>query len=109
MLKVRVLEATEKVPPILEVGDVFIEYFDNPMIFYRERLGEQDGIGLDIRILDEFGGYLKYFKELEDRVVKETAYFKVRKAKIMEEVFELGKEIAAKKKRVQDLLRVLDV
>jgi hypothetical protein len=77
MKKVKAIQAKRTVEGIFEEGDIFIQFFDQPFIFYPEG-SDASGGGIDIRLMDKRGGYLKYFNDIEPVDISENEYYQRR-------------------------------
>jgi len=84
MKKVKAIKAHRTVEGLFDKGDIFIQFFDQPFIFYPEN--SESGCGLDIRLMDKRGGYFKYFDDIKPVDISENEYYQRRKREIEDQI-----------------------
>jgi hypothetical protein len=108
MKKVKVIQAHRTVEGLFDEGDIFIQFFDQPFIFYPEE-GDASGGGIDIRLMDKRGGYHKYFNDIEPVDISENKYFQRRVLEIKEDIAEIDDAIIDLQQRKKKLLKFIRI
>lgn len=73
--KVRRVKVIKPLPDFFEQGEILEEYFDNPDHFYHENNPNPDGVGFNIKVVEDYGGFDKWFVELESKDTSDTSRY----------------------------------
>jgi hypothetical protein len=106
-MKVRRIKCIKAVKDFLEKDEIYIEYGDIKGLFYYEKY-EPTGVGFNLSIVEQYGGFDKYFIELESIDFSTTVRYLQIKDQCIKELEEIDyfiKEKEARKKEINELLK----
>jgi len=114
---VRRVKAIKGVEELFNENDVFIEYGDKTVtpttgkgLFYREDNKTPNGSGLSLDFLAErYGGFNKYFQELDPIKFSETPWAKIVEPKLRSELQTVVDTISSWQQRELELKKILSI
>ena len=109
MKKVKAIKAHRTVEGLFDKDDIFIQFFDQPFMFYPDDGEGESCCGLDIRQMDKRGGYLKYFNDIDPIDISENKYFQRRVLEIQEKIVEIDDSITDLQQQKKKLLEFISI